>query len=51
MRIALGLENVVDKVLGRKVYIAPAMRVVLAKHALGVEAPEAPVIVSICVVA
>ncbi len=41
-RLALGLEHVVDQVLGREVDIAPPVRVVLAQHALGVQATQAP---------
>ena len=33
-RIALGLQNIVDQVLGGKVYIAAAVRIVLTEHTL-----------------
>ena len=41
-RIALGFEHIVDQVLGRKIYVAAAVRVVLTQHALWIEAAQAP---------
>lgn len=41
-RIALGFEHIVDQVLGCKVHIAAAVRVVLTQHTLWVETAQAP---------
>ena len=40
--IALCFEHIVDEVLGRKVHIAAAVRVVLAQHTLWIETAQAP---------